>query len=242
MVIDSGKENTFLRAAGVPPSPQAARLRRRRWLTGQTVVGVLLILFSIVLGSRVVSAADDTVPVLVTTQDLSPGQPLTADMVELADLRFEGGYDHYYTGAVGDGYVVTRPVGAGELLARTAVAAADEIAASGSSLRYVTVSVPQSELPPDLAPGDVVDAWVTPVDGAEKRQAQRLAEGLTVTATDGGGGALGVDGAHAAVTLAVSRDDVGDADDEDALDSLVGGLMSAGRDGRVYLARLPDRG
>ena len=83
-------------------SPQAARLVRSRWLDPRLVTGLLLVLGSVVVGTRVVAAADDTVPVLVAAADLAPGQPLTATMVETRQGgRAESLDGLYHTGEVG---------------------------------------------------------------------------------------------------------------------------------------------
>lgn len=234
MVIDNATEPTLRRPAD-PPSPPAARHRAARWLGPQTVLGALLVLTSVAVGARVISAADHTVPVLVAVGDISAGQPLTPEMVEVRNVALDGGNDLYLTGDVGSGYVAVRPVQAGELLPRSAIVAADEVVSGADALRYVTLAVPTTEVPSGLVVGDAVDVWLTPAADSEDRSAGLLAAGLTVSAADVGGGALGVDGVHATVTLAVGEADA------DALDELVGRLLAAGRDGLLYLTKLPAR-
>lgn len=235
MVIDNAADPILGRPAEVP-SPPAARHRTARWLGPQTILGILLVLTSVAVGGRVISAADHTVPVLVAADDISAGQPLTPEMVEVRNVALDGANDLYVTGDVGAGYVAVRAVQAGELLPRSAVVSVGEAASGAQALRYVTLSVLASEVPSDLAVGDTVDVWVIPAAEVEDRTALRLADGLTVSATDIGGGALGVDGSHATVTLAVAAADV------DALDELVGRLLAASRDGLVYLTKLPTSG
>jgi hypothetical protein len=55
-----------------------------------------------------------------------------------------------------------------------------------------------------------------------------------VISTDGGS-ALGLGGSHATVTLAVQ------AEEPDELDDVVGQLITASREGRVYFSKLPGR-
>ncbi len=210
-------------------SPQAARLVRPRWLDPRLVTGLLLVLGSVVVGTRVIAAADDTVPVLVATSDLAPGQPLTAAMVETRQVRLEGTLDLYHTGEVGDGYVVVRQVSAGELLPRSSVTAATDT----DAVRYVTVAVPVAEVPAGLRPGAVVDVWRAQPEQGDVRTAGRLLAGVSVTAVDSGGDGLAGTGSLARVTLAVAADTGGDLDDA------VAELVAAARGGLVYLARVP---
>jgi hypothetical protein len=196
------------------------------------VAGVLLVLGSVVVGARVIAAADQTVPVLVATTDLAPGQPLTGAMVEMRDVVLDGNLDLYYTGDVGAGYVVVRTVSEGELLPRSAVAASTDSAAT----RYVTVAVPAAEVPTGLAAGAVVDVWRTPPEQSEERAATSLLDGVTVTAADSGGGGLTGSGGQARVTLAVSAEARAGTD----LDESMAQLLAAARDGLVYLTRVPE--
>jgi hypothetical protein len=205
-------------------SPPAARLRPPRWLSVRMIVGVLIVLVSVVTGVRVVSAADQTVPVLVATEDLVPGQPLTSELVEPQNVRLEHGVDTYLTGEVGSGYVVVRPVGRGELLPSAAISPAAEVL----EVRYVTLPLDASELPHGISPGDVVDVWITPLDDGSA--ATLLLPAVSVTAASTGGGGLTDASRRAQVTLAVTGDDLHDVTAQ---------LVAAARAGRVYLAALP---
>lgn len=209
-------------------SPRAARLGRPRWLDPRLVAGLLLVLGSVVLGTRIVAAADDTVPVLVAATDLAPGQPLTEAMVETRQVVLDGNADLYHTGDVGAGYVVVSTVRAGELLARSAVAAS----ADAPAVRYVTVAVPTTEAPAGLAAGDAVDVWRTQAEQSDEPVASPVLADVTVTAVDTGGSGLTGPGGQVRVTLAVT----GGSD----LDESVAALVGAARDGRVYLAQVPE--
>ncbi|WP_246222720.1 SAF domain-containing protein [Phytoactinopolyspora limicola] len=209
-------------------APQAARLRRARWRSPQLIVGALLVLLPVVIGTRVVAGANATVPVLAAAADLSAGQQLTPELVEVRQVAVDSVPDLYVGPELSEGHVVMRDVGAGELLPVGAVADAEELA-DADVLRYVTLAVPTTEAPAGLRAGDVVDVWVALSD---RDEADRLVSGLTVTDVDSGG-ALGVSGTDTTITLAVL------AADRAELDELVGELIPAGRDGRVYLSRLP---
>lgn len=143
-----------------PPSPRAPRLRGgTRDL--RLVAGVVLVLLSVVLGARLVSAADSRVQVWALVGPLSAGSTLAdgdlvAVPVALDDVSA-------YVGAGTDvvGQVLRRDVGAGELLPAAAVGEGD-----AGTRRLVTVPVDPLHAPPGLARGERVDVYVTPSDGA----------------------------------------------------------------------------
>ncbi len=214
-------------------SPQATRLRRPRWHDPRLIIGVLLVLGSVVAGTRVIAASDDTVPVLVAAADLAPGQRLTPNLVETRDVLLGDNLDRYLTGTVGSGYVVVREVGEGELLPRSSIAAATE----DRTLRYVTIPVAAAELPAGLAGGDLVDVWqIAPPDAGE-RTATRLLSRVGVADADSGESGLTTAGGLARVTLAVSTVRGGRSSAE--LDEAIGVLLAAGRDGLIYLTVVP---
>lgn len=214
-------------------SPQAVRWRRARWLDPRLIIGLLLVLGSVVVGTRVIAAADRTVPVLVAASDLAPGQPLTPELVETRDVMLDGDLDRYLTGAVGRGYVVVRAVGQGELLARSAIAAATD----DRGLRYVTIPLPAAEVPVGLAGGDLVDVWQLPPPDAADRTASRLLSGAGVTESDSGDDGLPTAGGQARVTLAITAASDGRA--PAALDEAIAALIPAARSGLVYLTVVP---
>ncbi|HEU4491233.1 MAG TPA: hypothetical protein VFR74_10205 [Jiangellales bacterium] len=218
-------------AATEHPSPQATRVGAARWLDLRLAVGVLLVLGSVAVGARVVAAADDTVPVLVAAQDLTVDRPLTAALVQTRQVLLEDGLARYLSGDVPEGYVMVRPVEAGELVPRSAVAPAGEVA---EDLRYVTLALPAAELPAGLRAGRVVDVWVAPDGEAAGAVAEPLLAGITVTDVGGDGGGLGVSGTERAVTLAVTPGVAADT-----LEEAVARLVAAARDARVYLAGVP---
>ena len=135
-------------SAGDIGSPQASRLRRARWLDPRLITGILLVLGSVVVGTRVIAAADQTLPVLVAATDLAPGQALSVELVETRNVMLDGNLDRYVSGPIGDGYVVVRAVGEGELLPRSSVAPAT----GDGELRYVTIPLPAAEVPVSMNP------------------------------------------------------------------------------------------
>ena len=143
-----------------PGSPRAARLTPPGWLDTRLVLGVLLVLVSVVIGARVLSAADRSQLVWTTARDLAPGAELTADDVVAAPVRLFANAERYLSAEQPPpvGYVLSRALGADELVPR------DALAAPGRDLdfRYVTVNVRPGNLPPDLRSGERVDLYVTP--------------------------------------------------------------------------------
>src|SRR4051812_3672766 len=71
------------------PGPVPRRVRPPRWLDLRLVLGVLLVLGSVLLGARVVAAADATVPVWSAAGDLAAGTVLTADDLVPVDVRLD---------------------------------------------------------------------------------------------------------------------------------------------------------
>jgi hypothetical protein len=220
-------------ATGQNGSPSAARLRRARWLDPRLIIGILLVLGSVVAGSTMIAATDQTVPVLAATADLAPGQPLSPELVETRDVVLDGNLDRYLTGEVGRGYVVVRPVSHGELLPRSSIAAVTD----DHALRYVTIPLPTAEVPAGLAAGDLVDVWQIPPPDAADRTATRLLSGVGITESGFGDDGLATAGGQASVTLAVAASG-GRSPAE--LEEVVGALVAAARDGLVYLTAVPE--
>src|SRR4051812_22168473 len=135
-------------------SPSARRVGRPRWLDARLLTGVLLVLASIVIGARVVAAADTSEPVWLAAHDLAPGTQLVAGDLMRGKVHLYG-QDGRYVSAKGTapvGYVVTRAVGRNEMLPTAAIVAAG----SAGPFRLVTVPVASMHLPPHLEAGEQV--------------------------------------------------------------------------------------
>ena len=159
---------TAVRPADAPtapselPGPTPRRVRPPRWLDLRLVLGVLLVLGSVLLGARVVSAADATVPVWVAAADLAPGTELTADDLVAVDVRLDATADAYLsTGTRPEGRTLARAVRAGELMPRSALEAP-------ARLVQVALPVQAGYVPPALDRGQVVDVYAVadPAAGA----------------------------------------------------------------------------
>lgn len=214
-----------------PASPPAGRLATPSWLDTRLVLGVLLVLVSVVVGARVLASADRSTLVWSTTRDLAAGAALAADDLTPAQVRLFGSSDGYLA-ASGDppvGYVLERPVAAGELLPRRALARPGD----DDERRLVTVPVLPGHYPPSLARGQQVDVWSSPDPdaGADPAApgARLVLEQLTVEqAPDAGGGLSGAT-PERSVVLVVPPDDVEV-------------LLTALARGRIDLVRVPGSG
>lgn len=177
-----------------PPAPAAQRLRRPSWRDPRLLVGVLLVLASVVVGSRVVASADDTVPVLAASAAIVPGDRVDADDLAVVDVRLDGTAGHYVTAEEGvpEGAVALRAVGPGELVPRAALGDAAE-------LERRPVGVPLAGPAPDgLVRGALVDVWVSEPDPERAgafTEPEQLASAAQVAEVTSGGGALGAGGA-----------------------------------------------
>jgi hypothetical protein len=126
------------------------------------VLGVLLVLASVLLGARVVSAADATVPVWAVTADLAAGTDLSADDLVAVDVRLDDTAGAYLsTGTRPEGRTLARAVREGELLPRSALEETDELV-------QLALPVQSGYVPPGLQRGQLVDVYAVadPAAGA----------------------------------------------------------------------------
>lgn len=146
----------------VLPGPTPRRVRPPRWLDLRLVLGVLLVLGSVLLGARVVGAADATVPVWAVTGDLAAGTRLDAGDLRAVDVRLGDAVDAYLsTGTHPEGRALGRAVRAGELLPRAALDVPTELV-------QLALPVQSGYVPPGLERGQVVDVYAVadPTAGA----------------------------------------------------------------------------
>ena len=145
-------------------SPRAVRLATPRWLDARLALGVLLVAVSVVAGARVFASADNLTAVYVASHELVPGQHIGAGDLAVSHVRLRGQSGLYIAAAASPpiGYVVTRYVGAHELVPVAALATATTSARS----RLVTVPVQPGHLADALVRGDLVDVYLTAKAGA----------------------------------------------------------------------------
>lgn len=138
---------------------------------------------SVVLGARMLAAADDSVGVWAVVRDLPAGAAFDQGDLEQRQVRFpDAATANGYLSARDDlpsGATLNRPVTAGELLPRAAFAQK-----TGPDLVEVPISVASDDLPATVRQGSVVDVWVTPqlsaVAGARARAVPVLTDVVVV--------------------------------------------------------------
>lgn len=126
------------------------------------MLGVLLVLASVLLGARVVSSADATVPVWALTADLAAGTELDDADLTAVDVRLDEAAGAYLsTGTRPQGRTLARAVHAGELLPSSALEEGDELV-------QLALPVQSGYVPPGLQRGQVVDVYAVadPAAGA----------------------------------------------------------------------------
>ena len=147
----------------VPPGPAPRRVRPPRWLDLRLVLGVLLVLGSVLIGARVVGAADATVPVWSAAGDLAAGTVLGEDDLVAVSVRLDDVAGSYLaTSTRPGGRVLARAVRAGELLPRSVLEEAP-----GSV--QLALPVQAGYVPPALAHGQLIDVYAVadPAVGAD---------------------------------------------------------------------------
>ncbi len=135
------------------PAPTPRRVRPPRWLDLRLVLGILLVLGSVLLGARVVSAADATVPVWAVVGDLAAGTELAAGDLVAVDVRLDDAASAYLsTSTRPEGRTLARAVRDGELLPRSALE-------DPADLVQVALPVQAGFVPPSLTRGQLVDVY-----------------------------------------------------------------------------------
>lgn len=138
-----------------PASPPAARHPLPSWLDLRLVAGVLLVLVSILVGARVVAAADQTTRVWAIGADLAAGTVLTKDDLRPSQVRLVDSADRYLPiGESPAGRTLTRDLGRGELVPRAALTAKP----CGSE---VSIPVTTQHVPASLRKGFRIDVFAT---------------------------------------------------------------------------------
>jgi hypothetical protein len=147
---DSGAANATGHISG--QAAPAVRASRPGWRDPRLWIGLLIVAASIVAGARLFDAADDSVQVWAVTGPMAAGEEITSEDLEPVRLRFVDGEDaDRYFGADEElpaGARLTRELGAGELLPRSALSSDD------TGLATTAITIDALHVPPGLAPGD----------------------------------------------------------------------------------------
>jgi SAF domain len=136
----------------VAASPVPRRVKQPSWLDVRFVLGIALVLASVVIGARVVAAADHSYRLLAAGRDLAAGTVLRpGDLTTVSAHVPSRGL--YVSAADVTGRQLTRPVTAGELLPASALAVAPTL---------TTVTVPFADTQaPDLRAGERIEVWLS---------------------------------------------------------------------------------
>lgn len=136
---------------GISPTPR--RLHAPRWLNGRLIAGVLLVLISVIVGARVITAADTSDTVWAAAADLAAGTVLADGDLRTVSVRLADSGDAYLLSSADPlGRVLTSPVRAGELLPSSVVAQA-------STLVDIALPIAAGYVPPSLHRGQLVDVY-----------------------------------------------------------------------------------
>ncbi len=147
-------------SATAAPGPVPRRVRAPRWLDLRLVLGELQVLGSVLLGARVVGAADATVPVWAVAGDLAAGSELTRDDLVAVEVRLDETAGAYVsTGTDPAGRTLGRAVRTGELLPLSALE-------EPRDLVHLALPVQAGFVPPDLVRGQLVDVYAVADPGA----------------------------------------------------------------------------
>lgn len=203
--------------AGTSTPPVATRATRAGWRDPRLWIGLLIVAGSVVLGARLLAAADESVPVWAVVGDHGAGAPVGSDDVVAVRVRFsdDGDLDRYLPAdePLPDGIVLARPIGGGELLPRAAIDADPD-----AGTVQVPLDLDPSRVPPSVGAGSVVDVWVGGTGVRGNRVAGEVVlSAVTVVAAPPVEESFAVTGTRQLV-LAVAEDDV--TDFLTALDSL----------------------
>ncbi len=139
--------------------PAAGRATTPGWRDPRLWIGVVIVAASVVAGSRLLAAADDSVPVWTVSADMATGDEVTGADLAARRVRFvdPADLDLYFPAAeaLPADLRLRQDVGAGELLPRSATATAAE-----SGVLQLPVAVEPAALPPGLGAGSVVDVYL----------------------------------------------------------------------------------
>lgn len=189
----------------MPPTSRPARPARRPvWLDPRFVVGLVLVLVSTGGVVALLRSADSSVVVMAAGSALDAGSTIHADDLVPVRVRIDGAADLYVSPDSVDGLVVTRFIGAGELVPRSSIASAD-------ARTTASVVIPTAAGADHLVgAGTVVDIWAAAAKGSGTNayDAPRvIVSGATVAQVIRPEGFV-ADQDHTQVKLTVPREDV----------------------------------
>lgn len=202
--------------------PPATLMKPPGWRDPRLWVGVAIVAASVVAGSRIVGAADDSVTVWAAARDLAPGDTVAAEDLAPVRVSFDEATDLDRYLPAGDELPaelhLVRGLGAGELVP---VAALGSAADTGSVV--LSLAFPPEQVPSGVAAGSHVDVWVVD-DHRDARAASPVLEDVVVIDAPTAGDSLGTTGGR---QLVLGVPEV----ESDALAE----VLAASGDGRVHV-------
>ncbi len=150
-----------LRAARPQTSTLITRDRQRATLRDiRFWLGLILVVGSVTVGARVLSAASHRVPAVIAVNSLAAGTTVTAQDVEIVNVAIPDSVQRIASSQDVIGKVLAQPLVAGALVPPSVVS-------TSGSLTTRTIAIPiRAGHLPGLARGSLVDVWVTPsLDG-----------------------------------------------------------------------------
>lgn len=136
----------------------ARRIAAPSWRDPRLIVGLVLVLASVVVGSRTVAAAQATTGVYAATTAVGAGSTVVAGDLSVVQVRLDEAHLAGYVRAtepLDPTWVTLRAVGAGELVPRSALGRSGDLSDR-------PVSLPLSgAVPAGIAEGALADVWVT---------------------------------------------------------------------------------
>ena len=185
--------------------PTATRLKSPGWRDPRLWVGVALVAGSVVAGSAVVGASDDTSAVWAAARNLSPGEVIEAEDLTSVRIRFadaDAG-EHYLATSrtLPEDLTVVRGLGEGELVPIAALGAQ-----SATETVAVSVAVDPEHLPVGVGAGSRVDIWVVAERGGGALRAKPVLLDVGVIAAPSAAESFAATNERQLV-IAVPRDD-----------------------------------
>lgn len=188
-----------------PPTPVASRLPTARWLDARLLLGLLLVCVSVLVGARVLGAAQQGNTVWVAARDLPVGATLSAGDLRPATVRLAEPALYLASTAAATGYQVVRELRAGELVPRAALADPGAL-----PVRRVVISV-EAGSAASLQRGSRVDVYAgePTVAGQPSVAPPRLVlSSVAVDSVESASSGFGASGARRSVALLVSPEQV----------------------------------
>ncbi len=139
--------------------PSAIRATTPGWRDPRLWIGVAIVAASVLVGARVLAAADDTVAVWVVADDVAAGESLAPDDLVTERVRFadDEALTRYFAAddSLPADLWLLRALGSGELLPRAAVGAVE-----ADDTAEISLAVAPLLIPPAVGAGSVVDVYL----------------------------------------------------------------------------------